>query len=302
MWIISFWLFPVIASMMWLAMLLTMLIRWKVDGSPRYSSMEEGQRLAYISDVGAAGLKPLFITGCAITMVFFNLSFLSERWLRHKGKLLRNKGRTDKALAIVSIIFAFCGGIGLLMLSIFDTVGFPKAHNGCLALFIVGYLLSAVFVCAEYGRLGIYYRDHRILAASFWVKLIFIIVEFSLAVAFAASGRRHRNAAAVLEWVVAFIFTFYIFSFIIDLLPSVRTRNHIPQGERLVPEMTRVNMPPPTAQEGVAYEQPLTTDSMGDTADTYRGHVADRPPLAAFTNIFSRRPRRVKKEEATPPV
>ena len=33
------------------------------------------------------------------------------------------------------------------------------------------------------------------------------------------------NPAAVLEWIVAFIFTFYIFSYLIDLLPFVHTKH-----------------------------------------------------------------------------
>ena len=40
-----------------------------------------------------------------------------------------------------------------------------------------GYVLSAVFICAEYQRLGVHFREQRILRVSFWVKLVFIIVE-----------------------------------------------------------------------------------------------------------------------------
>lgn len=38
--------------------------------------------------------------------------------------------------------------------------------------------------------------------------------------------RNVYNAAAVLEWAVAFIFTFYVFSFFIDLLPAVHSKNY----------------------------------------------------------------------------
>ncbi|KAK2750290.1 hypothetical protein FQN55_002437 [Onygenales sp. PD_40] len=273
-------------------MLLTMLIRWgAVEGRPIYPSMEPGQTIAYISDIGAAGLKPLFITGCAITAVFFNLSFLSERWLRHSGQLARNKGRADRNLAIISIVFAIAGGAGLILLSIFDTVNFPHQHNGCLVLFIGGYIVSAVFVCAEYQRLGIHYREHRILAASFWIKLMFIFVELALAIAFGVLGRRRgkRNQAAVVEWVIAYIFTFYVLSFIVDILPSVRTRTHIPQGKRV----TQISTTSPLTATGYSpqsprhsetyYEQPLTTDSMGDAANTYRGYVVDNPTASEMT-------------------
>lgn len=36
----------------------------------------------------------------------------------------------------------------------------------------------------------------------------------------------NQNVAAVFEWIIAFIFTFYILSFVIDLLPAVRTKDH----------------------------------------------------------------------------
>lgn len=287
MWLLSYWVFPVISAGMWLATLTTMISRWSIDDFPRYPSMEPNQTIAYISDVGAHGLKPLFITGSVITGVFFNLAFISERWLRHKGRLLRNKNWLDKTLAVLSIIFAILGTVGLILLSIFDTERHSHVHNGCLVLFIGGYLLSAVFVCLEYLRLGIHYKEHRILTISFWVKLTFIIVELALAIAFGVCTRGTRkNEAAVLEWVVAYIFTFYILSFIIDLLPAIRTRRHIPQGERLA-EMAETGtsghagISYPSSSAGgshyqpapdVSYEQPLTTDSMGDSANRYRGY------------------------------
>lgn len=261
----------------------------------------------YISDIAAFGLKPFFIAGCAVTAVFFDLAFISERYLRHSSRLLRNKGRLDKAFSILAVIFSIMGGIGLILLSIFDTYRHSHQHGGFLVLFMYGhslfclflffridrkcheltvyrggYLLSAIFVCLEYLRLGLHYRDHIILTISFWVKLAFIVVELALSIAFGVTGRGHRkNQAAVLEWIIAYIFTFYMLSYVVDLLPAVRTRRHIPQGERR-PEMmqtayTAGQPPPPTSGggEGDMWEEPLTTDSMGEAANTYRGRVTD---------------------------
>lgn len=42
--------------------------------------------------------------------------------------------------------------------------------------------MSAIFICAEYQRLGIHYRQYRILRASFWVKLTFIFLELALCI------------------------------------------------------------------------------------------------------------------------
>jgi hypothetical protein len=55
---------------------------------------------------------------------------------------------------------------------------------------------------------------------------MFIIVEVILAIAFGTCNfKKASNAAAVLEWAVAFIFSFYVFSFYVDLFPAVRTRH-----------------------------------------------------------------------------
>jgi len=215
-------------------MLLTMLIRWAaVLNAPHYPSMAPNQKIAYISDVGAFGLKPLFIACCVVTTVFLDLSFVAERWLRHTGRLARNTYTSQKILSAVSIVCAVAGTCGLVLLSIFDTYHHKRIHDGCLLLFIAGYILSAVFLCAEYQRLGIHYRNHRILRVSFWVKLAFILVEFVFAVIFAATTfTDHKDVGAVFEWIIAFVFTFYIISFVLDLLPSVRTKHHMPQGEK----------------------------------------------------------------------
>ena len=61
-----------------------MLITYLAEGRPHYVS-EDGN-IAYISDVGADILKPLFVTGCAITGFGFFLSLVIERWLRHSGR------------------------------------------------------------------------------------------------------------------------------------------------------------------------------------------------------------------------
>ncbi len=170
-----------------------MLVVWNVEGKPRYDSMHPGQDIAYISDVGAQGLKPLFIVGCIVTTVFLDLAFISERWLRHKGRLARNKTGTEKVLTTLSIIFAIIGTVGLICLSIFDTLRSHQLHDIFLLLFIGGYIISAIFVCAEYQRLGIHYREHRILRTSFWIKLTFILIEVALAI-----GKQHPPNFAVI--------------------------------------------------------------------------------------------------------
>lgn len=132
-----------------------LLIYWVYQGKPHYQSMNPIQDVAYISDVGAQTLKPLFVTGCVLTTIFLDASFLSEILLRHRGRLARNTTRMEKILSGISIFFALVGTIGLIALSIFDTLRHPQLHNVFLFLFIFGYVVSAIFICWEYQRLGI---------------------------------------------------------------------------------------------------------------------------------------------------
>lgn len=136
-------------------MLIAMLAVWTTSGRPHYPSMDPKQKIAYISDVGAQGLKPLFIAGSVVMTVFLDLSLVAERWLRHRGRLARNVTTIEKVLTTLSMLSALAGTVGLISLSIEDTLRHPRLHDKFLIVFIVGYVLSAIFICAEYQRLGI---------------------------------------------------------------------------------------------------------------------------------------------------
>ncbi|KAK4203744.1 Frag1/DRAM/Sfk1 family-domain-containing protein [Triangularia verruculosa] len=227
---ISYYLYPILAGLIWLATLLALLLYWLVPPNARvhYSSMAESQHIAYISDVGASTLKPLFITGCVLTTIFLDISFGADYYLRHKGRLVPNQTRTEKVLSFLTIGFAIIGTAGLILLSVFDTARHPKLHNIFLLFFIAGYVLSAIFICWEYQRLGQHYKHHHHLSTSFWIKLTFVIVEILLAIAFVScTFTKHYNAGAVLEWVIAFIFSAYVFSFVVDLWPAIHTQPNL---------------------------------------------------------------------------
>jgi hypothetical protein len=69
------------------------------------------------------------------------------------------------------------------------------------------------------------HREHRVLRRSFYIKLAFVVVEILLAIAFVACTFKGRyNPGAVLEWVIAFIFSAYVFSFYVDLYPAAATK------------------------------------------------------------------------------
>lgn len=163
-----------------------MLIVWLAEGRPHLQGEAANQTIPYISDIGASGVKPLFIAGSCVTVVVFDVVFIAERWLRHKGRLAHNTSWWQKGCSIGATFFAVAGACGLIFLTIFDTVHHHRAHDVLTFIFIAGYIISAVFVCAEYQRLGIHYRQHKILRYSFWMKLGFIIVELALAIGMSA--------------------------------------------------------------------------------------------------------------------
>lgn len=83
------------------------------------------------------------------------------------------------------------------------------------------YVISAICVCIEYLLLGLVHRrhdhelglpmhaQHRMLLASFFVKLFFIVVELGLAIAFGVTEYTGRyNISAIFEWVVALTYIF----------------------------------------------------------------------------------------------
>lgn len=304
MWLIAYWVFPAISALMWLGMLLGMLITWVTAyHHVHYPSMEAGQSIAYISDIGAFQLKPLFISGSVITVVFLDIGFVAERWLRHTGRLAKNTSTTQKVLSIFSTLSAITGAAGLILLSNFDTYRHSSLHDVFLLIFIAGYVISAIFLCAEYQRLGIHYRHHRILAISFWIKLAFIIVEVILAIVFVSTSyTHHRTEAAIFEWIIAFVFTFYVLSFVLDLLPSVRTKRHIPQGHKdmVMSEqgISGAGIGGVTLQHGRlsqqstrqgSYEQNLTNDSAGPNrgANKYVVEGQGQPRGGTISRLFS---------------
>lgn len=228
---------PVLSGLAWLGMLMGMLAGWAV-GSHRqhYANMKDDQSIAYISDVGASPrFKPVFVTFCCVTTALLDLSFLADRWLRHRGRLTPNGSTFQKVLAVLTILFAFAGTAGLVLLSVFDVAHHKHLHDCFLVLFLGGYVFSAVCACWEFQRLGRHNRTVPVLRVSFWIKLAFILLEAALAVAFAAlAGSHYHNGGAILEWTIAFVFSFYVFSFAVDLYPAVHTRHDRPT--KSVPE------------------------------------------------------------------
>jgi hypothetical protein len=153
-----YWIIPIISGFVWLGMLLGMLLWWLVDkNSEHLTPMKQEQHIAfvpsqcpallvpairltkwnrYISDIGAHTLQPLFIAAGTVTVVTFTLTFIAERWLRHRGRLVRNDTKAQKILSVCSIIAAIAGAIGLIILTCLNDVHHHTAHDTCLVIFM----------------------------------------------------------------------------------------------------------------------------------------------------------------------
>ncbi|KAK0485123.1 Frag1/DRAM/Sfk1 [Armillaria novae-zelandiae] len=209
---------PVLGGFMWFSTLLSMLITWLATGRPHYVSMDGS--IAYISDIGADILKPLFIAGCGITAVCFFLSLCVERGLRHAGRLMPHMRTRERIFGHLAMFGSFVGGCGLILLSIFDTKRYTSLHRIFLLVFMLGVAISAIFTVIEFRWLSRDFQRVRTLKIAYLAKAIIATILILLAFAFGVALYRSTNVGAVLEWTISFGFTLYLLTFFFDLRQS----------------------------------------------------------------------------------
>ncbi|TFK28161.1 hypothetical protein FA15DRAFT_665645 [Coprinopsis marcescibilis] len=194
------------------------MIVWLASGQPKYPSQDG--RIAYISDIGASYLKPLFVAGCSFTAVGFSLCLIVERYLRYSGRLLPHMRKREKILSTLAVLGAMLGGCGLILLSVFDTMRYPSVHRVFLLVFMAGVALSAIFTCVEYRWISKDFVFAKELRAAYWSKAIIVTILICLSIAFAITLFTASDVGAVLEWLISFSFTAYIMSYFFDLRMS----------------------------------------------------------------------------------
>ncbi|KAI6125084.1 Frag1/DRAM/Sfk1 [Pisolithus croceorrhizus] len=213
---------PAFVAFLWFGSLLAMLLTWLISGRPKYVSQEGS--IAYISDVGASFLKPLFVVACCITGVGFLLSLVLERLLRHRGRLAPEMRRREHVFGVLSVIGAFIAMLGLALLSGFDTQHYASLHRVFLLVFMIGVALSAIFTVAEYRWIAQDYQHMRKLRRAYIAKATIAGILVALAIAFAVTLFYAPNVGAVIEWTIAFGFTLYLLTFCYDLRMTKDTR------------------------------------------------------------------------------
>lgn len=206
---------PLCTAFFWFATLLAMLLTWLISGRPKYVSQDG--KVAYISDVGASFLKPLFVVGCCITGIGFFLSLVLERLLRHRGRLVPSMRRRERVLEVLAIIGSFIGMWGLILLSGFDTKRHASLHRLFLLIFALGVILSVIFTILEHRWLARDYPDIYRLRRAYLAKAVIGAVLIVLAVAFGITLYYAGDVGGVIEWIIGFGYTFYLLTFAYDL-------------------------------------------------------------------------------------
>ncbi|KAH0605079.1 uncharacterized protein H6S33_005061 [Morchella sextelata] len=152
--------------------------------------------------------------------------------MRRNQALVR---RLEKGLDWASILAGAMGAVSLILLSVFDTARHPSLHRLFLLLFMLGVVLSALFTTLEYRRLGKVFIERSFLKISYRIKQAIVVLEVCLSIVFGATMyKKKHDVAAIFEWLVAFIFTFYVLSFFFDLRPKARTRDELEARREMI--------------------------------------------------------------------
>ncbi|GAA6049586.1 hypothetical protein NBRC10513_005926 [Rhodotorula toruloides] len=272
-----YWLFPLIAFVVWWGTLLGLLLWWAVaDNAKQYqpgqptilvspgvfsypaAEADSCSTRQYVSNVGAEPRKQaLFIAGVSTTAVFYTLSLLMERWLRHLRRIPGPLRKRDRNADIVACIFGILGSIALVLLSCLNDLAFPNAHWSMAAVFIVCIAISALCQTLEIMWLKQDHIDRKHLRRNAIIKWIIVVLAICCAICFGAtygvcagSGSRRpltsrcdriKSVAAIFEWTIAGLYGVYLGTMGFDLWPAHKTRNHLGMSKDFLIEGDRNN-------------------------------------------------------------
>lgn len=223
---------PIITFALWSACIFGLLGLWGADGFPKYVNTDA--TVVFISDVGAQ-YHTYFIIFAVLSAVFYILTTLIERHLRHQRRIPGSVRKRQSVLDICSVVFAIIGSIGLILLSIFDDITYPNVHWSMTVVFVAGVAISVLLQTLQIFSLSKSHDDELWhLRAMAIVKSIILGIALAVLVVFigtyaACSGdvqdgnsqcNRVVSAAGVAEWLLAFLLSLFFLSYIVDLYPA----------------------------------------------------------------------------------
>ncbi|GAA5968591.1 hypothetical protein JCM11641_007688 [Rhodosporidiobolus odoratus] len=227
-----YWILPVLAFIFWMATLLGLLLWWAVDDNAKQYKIDQST-IIYVSNIGAEH-QALFI-----------------RWLRHLRRIPGALRKRDRNADIVAVVFGLLGGVALIILACFNDLAFPNVHWSFTAIFVVCIAISALAQTLELHWIRQDHVDRKHLKRNAIIKWLIVAFAICGAIAFGAtygvcagqpndqppSGRCDtiQSVAAVLEWLIAFLYDVYLLSLALDLWPAHKTVGHKFQ-DRLIEE------------------------------------------------------------------
>jgi hypothetical protein len=135
------YLFPLIASTSWFLTLFILLATWLAKGRPRYP-LQSNPYVAFVSDIGAFTLKPLFCLGGILTALSYIATITSAHYARYSPKLYNLPG--NKAVSLLAVVASVASGTALVCLSVLDTYRYHERHSVLLKVCFGGLGISAV--------------------------------------------------------------------------------------------------------------------------------------------------------------
>ena len=123
------WLLPLVSGVVWFVTLLSLLLRWVARGTPRYPG-QSNPYVAFISDIAAFDMKPLFLIGACITAVAFIGTVCAVHFARYDDRMYGiNDFWYKKWSSVLAMVSGVVAGLGLILLAIMDTFRFHEEHH-----------------------------------------------------------------------------------------------------------------------------------------------------------------------------
>ena len=215
-------LLPLVSGTVWIVTLLTLLIYWLAEGSPRYPG-QSNPYVAFISDIGAFRLQPLFIAGGVITSLTLTGTIISVHLARRERRRSSTHDPRDEQpryemwVSILACVFEVAACPCRICITLFDNYRHPSLHRTFLFLALAGTALSCIctaFVVWSEMWTGPAKGNERLRRSCVFSNSL-LVLEVVLGSTFTGliwSGQE-RSGGGV-EWVMAFVFTFYFWAFI----------------------------------------------------------------------------------------
>lgn len=247
---IHYYIIPLVALVVWWGMLIAMLSAWSLQGKPMYDFMHgKTQNPVYISDIGATNLQPLFIACVGFQMIFFVGTLVMEYVLRQKKKLQPYVSKKQPYFAMISIIFAILGQLGILFVAIFKTSKYKTVHLSMVVVFIICEFFACVFNFFNSFIFGnfpqrlnpnhekVIFGKHRwanMYMVSFFCKLVWLMAALAFAILFGYNMRKkQRSISACFEWTISFWYGMLLVFWAIDLFPSAVKHWEVHHAEKV---------------------------------------------------------------------